>query len=110
MNDELTARQRAISLRLAGRSVKQICSALGRGETWFDLEGQHAFLKEKVDDGLKLTNIRMLLRRRGVEVHYRTLYRYCATAGGQLRLAPILRPRFARDPSEFVVKKENDNG
>jgi putative transposase len=35
MNDELTARQRAISLRLAGRSVKQICSALGRGETWF---------------------------------------------------------------------------
>jgi len=83
---------------------------VGRGETWFDLEGQHAFLKEKVDDGLKLTNIRMLLRRRGVEVHYRTLYRYCATAGGQLRLAPILRPRFARDPSEFVVKKENDNG
>jgi transposase InsO family protein len=35
MSDELTARQRAISLRLAGRSVKQICSALGRGETWF---------------------------------------------------------------------------
>ena len=35
MNDELTARQRAISLRLAGRSVKQICSALGRTEAWF---------------------------------------------------------------------------
>jgi putative transposase len=35
MKDELTARQRAISLRLAGRSVKQICFALGRGETWF---------------------------------------------------------------------------
>jgi hypothetical protein len=35
MSDELTARQRAISLRLAGRSVKQICSALGRGETGF---------------------------------------------------------------------------
>ena len=35
MNDELTARQRAVSLRLAGRPVKQICSALGRGETWF---------------------------------------------------------------------------
>ena len=31
-------------------------------------------------------------------------------AGGQLRLAPILRPRFARDPAEFAVKKENDNG
>jgi putative transposase len=35
MNDELTARQRAISLRLAGRSVKQTCSTLNRGETWF---------------------------------------------------------------------------
>jgi transposase InsO family protein len=35
MSDELTARQRAISLRRAGRSVKQICSVLSRGETWF---------------------------------------------------------------------------
>jgi putative transposase len=35
MNDELTARQRAISLRLAGQSVKRICAALGRCEAWF---------------------------------------------------------------------------
>ena len=35
MNDELAARQRAISLRLAGRSVKHICSALSRCEAWF---------------------------------------------------------------------------
>jgi transposase InsO family protein len=35
MHDELTARQRAINLRLAGRSVKHICSALGRGKAWF---------------------------------------------------------------------------
>jgi transposase InsO family protein len=35
MHDELTARQRAISLRLAGRSVKYICSALGRVKAWF---------------------------------------------------------------------------
>ena len=35
MNDELTARQRAVSLRLAGHPVQQICSTLGRGETWF---------------------------------------------------------------------------
>src|SRR5215472_2976542 len=41
---------------------------VGRGETWFELEGQHAFLKQKVDDGLKLTKIRTLLRRRGAEV------------------------------------------
>jgi transposase InsO family protein len=35
MNDEFTARQRAISLRLAGRPVKHICAALGRTEVWF---------------------------------------------------------------------------
>ena len=35
MNDELTARQRAISLRLAGQPVKRICAALGRCEAWF---------------------------------------------------------------------------
>jgi Homeodomain-like domain len=35
MNDELTARQRAISLRLAGQNVKPICATLGRTEAWF---------------------------------------------------------------------------
>jgi len=35
MHDEFSARQRAITLRLAGRSVKGICLALGRSEVWF---------------------------------------------------------------------------
>ncbi len=35
MNDEFSARQRAVTLRLAGRSVKGICAALGRSEVWF---------------------------------------------------------------------------
>src|SRR3954465_2930078 len=35
MNDELTARHRAIPLRLAGRPVKAICAAVGRSEVWF---------------------------------------------------------------------------
>jgi transposase InsO family protein len=35
MKDELAARQRAIHLRLAGRSVQYICSVLGRGKAWF---------------------------------------------------------------------------
>jgi hypothetical protein len=35
MHDELAARQRAINLRLAGRSVTYICAALGRVEAWF---------------------------------------------------------------------------
>jgi transposase InsO family protein len=34
MYDEFTARQRAITLRLAGRSVKEICRALSRTEVW----------------------------------------------------------------------------
>src|SRR5262249_55852124 len=35
MHDELTARHRAITLRLAGRPVKAICAAVGRSEVWF---------------------------------------------------------------------------
>jgi putative transposase len=35
MNDELAARHRAITLRLAGRPVKAICAAVGRSEGWF---------------------------------------------------------------------------
>jgi transposase InsO family protein len=35
MNDELAARQRAITLRLAGRPIKAICAAVGRSEVWF---------------------------------------------------------------------------
>jgi Integrase core domain len=35
MNDELAARQRAISLRLAGRPVQHLCSAVVRSEAWF---------------------------------------------------------------------------
>jgi hypothetical protein len=34
MHDELTARQRASSFRLAGQPVKHICSALGRSEAF----------------------------------------------------------------------------
>jgi putative transposase len=35
MNDELAARQRAVTLRLAGRPVKAICASVGRSEVWF---------------------------------------------------------------------------
>ena len=35
MNDEFTARQRAIMLRLAGHSVALVCEALGRSTVWF---------------------------------------------------------------------------
>jgi len=35
MHDEFTARQRAITLRLSGRPVQDICQALGRSPFWF---------------------------------------------------------------------------
>jgi transposase InsO family protein len=35
MKDELSARQRAIRLRLAGQPVQSICATLGRSEAWF---------------------------------------------------------------------------
>src|SRR5262249_45856716 len=35
MNDELAARQRAVTLRLAGRPVTAIGAAVGRSEVWF---------------------------------------------------------------------------
>jgi putative transposase len=35
MNDELAARHRAITLRLAGRNVKSIWAAVGRTQAWF---------------------------------------------------------------------------
>jgi len=35
MNDELAARHRAITLRLAGRPVKAVCASVGRSEVWF---------------------------------------------------------------------------
>lgn len=34
MHDELAARQRAITLRLAGRPIKAVCLAVGRSEAW----------------------------------------------------------------------------
>jgi putative transposase len=46
MHDEFTARQRAINLRLAGRPVKHICSALGRGKAWF-----HKWWRRYLEDG-----------------------------------------------------------
>src|SRR3954463_4827272 len=35
MRDEFTARQRAITLRLGGRTIQDVCQALGRSEFWF---------------------------------------------------------------------------
>jgi putative transposase len=57
MNDEFAARQRAIALRLAGRSGKQICSALGRTEAWFH-KWWRRYLESGADGLFDLTRAR----------------------------------------------------
>jgi len=62
MNDEFTARQRAIALRLAGRPVLQIFRALGRTAAWF-----HKWWRRYLDFGAEglfdLTRARHIAQR-----------------------------------------------
>jgi Winged helix-turn helix len=90
MNDELTARQRAISLRLAGRTVKQICLALSRTEAWFhkwwrryletgpeglyDLTRAHHHLAQRISPELERA---ILSIRRRLQAHATPATRYC---------------------------------
>src|SRR6516162_7559134 len=48
MNDELAARHRAITLRLAGRPVKSICDAVGRSRIWF-----HKWWRRYLESGVE---------------------------------------------------------
>jgi transposase InsO family protein len=47
MQDEFTARQRAITLRLSGQPVPFICQALGRSEFWF-----HKWWRRYLESGI----------------------------------------------------------
>jgi hypothetical protein len=46
MRDEFAARQRAITLRLGGRSIEPTCSALGRSESWL-----HTWWRRSLESG-----------------------------------------------------------
>ena len=67
MNDELSARQRAISLRLAGRPVKHICAALGRSEAWFH-KWWGRYLESGPEGLYDLTRARLVVPRIAPEV------------------------------------------
>ncbi len=62
MNDEFMARQRAITLRLAGRPVKHICRALGRTEAWFH-KWWRRYLEFGADGVYDLTRARHVVQR-----------------------------------------------
>jgi putative transposase len=98
MNDELAARQRAISLRLAGRPVKHICSALGRSEAWFhkwwgrylqdgpeglyDLTRAHHQVTQRLSPELERT---ILSIRRRLQSHASPATRYSLTGATAIR-------------------------
>jgi putative transposase len=97
MNDELAARQRAISLRLAGRPVKHICSALGRSEAWFhkwwgrylqagpeglyDLTRAHHHVTQRIPPELESA---ILAIRRRLQAHATPATRYCLTGAAAI--------------------------
>ena len=62
MNDEFTARQRAVMLRLAGRPVQDICRALGRTEAWFH-KWWRRYLELGADGLYDLTRARHVVQR-----------------------------------------------
>ncbi len=62
MNDEFTARQRAITLRLVGRPVKDICQALGRTEAWLH-KWWHRYLEFGAEGLYDLTRARHVIQR-----------------------------------------------
>jgi putative transposase len=98
MPDELTARQRAIRLRLAGRSVNSICSALGRVKAWFptwwgrslqagpeglyDLTRANHQVAQRISPELERT---ILAIRRRLQAHATPATRYSLTGATALR-------------------------
>ena len=101
MHDELTARQRAIRLRLAGRSVHYICSALGRVKAWFhkwwgrylqagpeglyDLTRANHHVAQRISPELERT---ILSIRRRLQVHATPATRYSLTGATAIRAVP----------------------
>jgi putative transposase len=117
MNDELAARQRAISLRLAGRTVKYICSALGRGEAWFhrwwrryleagpeglyDLSRANHHVAQRISPELERT---LLSIRRRLQAHATPATRY-SLVGAAAILAELKALGVRPLPSERTIER-----
>ncbi len=61
-----------------------------RGVGWDRCAGHREFIEGKISQGLKLTKVRKLLLRRGVEVSYATLYRFAVAELDFGRQAPTI--------------------
>src|SRR5512135_1024485 len=102
MRDEFAARQRAITLRLSGRPVRDICQALGRSAFWFhkwwrrylesgaeglyDLTHATHHVAQRISPELEPLDTHPLPNPRTIE---RVLQRHGLTAP-RVRLAPLL--------------------
>src|SRR3954468_5024008 len=117
MNDELAARHRAITLRLAGRPVKAICPAVGRSEVWFpkwwgrylqagpaglyDRTRANHHVAQRIPPELERA---ILSVRRRLQAHATPATRYCLTGAATIRAelkALGIRPL----PSERTIER-----
>src|SRR5262249_31761417 len=121
MNDELSARHRAITLRLAGRSVKVICAAVGRTDRWFhkwwrryleagpaglyDLTRANHHVAQRIPPELERT---ILAIRRRLQAHAAPATRYRLTGAAAVlaeRKALGVRPLPCERTSERVLER-----
>jgi hypothetical protein len=63
LHDEPAARHRAITLRLAGRSVNAVCAAVGRSDRWFH-KGWRRYLEAGPEGLYDLTRVNHQAARR----------------------------------------------
>jgi putative transposase len=117
MHDELSARHRAIALRLAGRPVQAICAAVGRSKFWFhkwwgrylqagppglyDLTRANHHVAQRIPPELERA---ILSIRRRLQAHATPATRYCLTGAATIRAelkALGIRPL----PSERTIER-----
>jgi putative transposase len=98
MHDELAARHRAITLRLAGRPVQAICAAVGRSKFWFhkwwgrylqagppglyDQTRANHHVAQRIPPELERA---ILSIRRRLQAHATPATRYCLTGAATIR-------------------------
>ncbi len=61
-----------------------------RGEAWERCEAEREFIRQRLDEKLRLSKVRKLLGRRGVEVPYTTLHRFAVSELGFGRSATTI--------------------
>jgi transposase InsO family protein len=117
MSDELAARHRAITLRLAGRPVKAVCAAVGRSEVWFR-KWWRRYLEDGPDGLYDLTraNHHITLRlppelertiltiRRRLQAHATPATRYSLIGAGTIR-AELQRLGVRPLPCERTIER-----